>query len=100
MENKYDFTKSTEENYQSSEAAFYGVYRRERSVLDYTYHKHYTKERQLLQDKIIEKFHRTIVYDKRHPQLSCVSPLENWIVFTAGQPFTSPCSAHLSIAIY
>ncbi len=84
VKENYDFTKSTAQNYASTEAKFYGKYQLERSVMDYTYHKHYTKERQLLQDTIIARFHNTIIHDSKNDSLICTTPLENWIVFTAG----------------
>lgn len=79
----YNYSLSTEENYQTDDHAFYGKYKHERSVLDYSYHKHYSKERQLLQDELIDQFLTTYVYDKSSDMV-CSSPLENWIVFTAG----------------
>jgi predicted kinase len=70
----YDWSKSTEENYRSKDGKFYGKYAHLRQTLDYNYHNHYTKQRQQLQDSIIDSF------------LSCVKCSENkhWIVFTAG----------------
>ena len=79
----YDYSKSSEENYQQANAPFVGKYQSQRSQLDYTFHMRYSEERQLLHDKLIDKFHRTKVLDRKH-NLVCESPLENWIVFTAG----------------
>lgn len=79
----YDYTKSSEQNYQNPDASFVGKYQTQRSQLDYTYHLRYSEERQHLHDKLIDRFHRTKVLDHKH-NLVCESPLENWIVFTAG----------------
>jgi hypothetical protein len=84
VRDNYDFNKSSEDNYQSDTPKFYGKYKYERSIMDYTYHKHYSKERQQLQDRIMERFHETKVFDTDNPSIFCSSPLENWIVFTAG----------------
>ena len=88
IKSDYDFNKSTEDNYSIDnpigEHVFVGKYKDYRSKLDYTYHSVYCKERQLLQDKIIEKFLNDVrVFDPQQ-QVYCESPLENWIVFTAG----------------
>ena len=79
----YDYNKSTEENYeaQASEQIFVGKFAKLRSELDYTYHSHYTHERQLLHDRIMNAFLDTIIHDG---EARCNIPLENWLVFTAG----------------
>ena len=79
----YDFSKSSELNYCSENAEFVGKYRDIRSQLDYSYHKYYNVDRQLLHDKLIDRFLRTKVHD-REANMECEVPLENWIVFTAG----------------
>ena len=75
---KYDFNKSTKENYQASrDSKTYGEYTQPyaeiRKTLDINYHGVYTLERQEVQDKMIAE-----VMDKgqceAHP----------WIIFTAG----------------
>ena len=83
ISDKYDYTKSSEENYRCDDAPFVGKYQNIRNRLDYTYHHHYSVERQLLQDNLIELFLKTIVHDHSR-NLICEVPLENWIVFTAG----------------
>ncbi len=63
---------------------FVGKYRTLREKLDYDFHCHYCPTRQLLHDKIIDHFLNNVkVYDSEK-QIYCESPLENWIVFTAG----------------
>lgn len=84
----FNYELSTEDNWafvrESEETPpLVGKYVRERETVDYTYHKHYTPERQLLQDKLMDLFHDTIVYDTDH-NLTCDRPLNNWLVFTAG----------------
>lgn len=83
VQETYDFTKSSEENYRAPEPHFVGKYKKQRLQLDYTYHSYYTIDRQLLHDQIIDLFHQTIVRDDKN-NLVCEAPLENWIVFTAG----------------
>jgi hypothetical protein len=80
----YDFSKSSEDNYSSPQAPFVGKYKAQRSMLDYNYHKHYSEERQLLHDQLIDLFLQTTVTDYRFNDVTCDAPLENWIVFTAG----------------
>lgn len=79
----YDYSKSSEENYCSDNAKEVGKYGHIRNQLDYTYHKHYSEERQLLHDQLIDLFLKTRVRDSEL-NIECEAPLENWIVFTAG----------------
>jgi len=82
----FDYTKSTEQNYKVSDSevpVYVGKYKDQRMLLDYSFHSHYTQERQLLHDMLIDLFHDTVVHDTEH-NLYCDRPLENWIVFTAG----------------
>jgi hypothetical protein len=83
MRADYNYSLSSEENYSSNEKVFVGKYSYERSLLDYTYHHYYIEERQLLHDQIIDMFLRTRVFDSV-TNITCETPLENWIVFTAG----------------
>lgn len=80
---KYDYLKSTEENYCSPNAPFIGKYGSIRQNLDYNYHKHYSVERQEMHDLLIDQFLKTIVRD-RGGVSTCEAPLEPWLVFTAG----------------
>ena len=74
VNNNYNYTKSTEENYSSENAPFVGKYKWERSQLDYSYHKRYSEMRQLMQDSIIDLFLKTIVIDKKN-KVVCDIPL-------------------------
>ena len=75
---------STEDNYQSSSASFFGPYAHLRKTLDYTYHKNYNRERQMLQDAIInETLNRVQVVDATSGEV-CTTPTEPFLVFTAG----------------
>jgi len=92
----YDFLQSTERNYgidcecegdivkcHEKCPALIGKYVKQRELIDYTYHKHYLPERQLLQDDLIAHFLDTAVHDEIN-NLTCDRPLEPWLVFTAG----------------
>ena len=79
----YDYSKTTENNFQTDEIEFVGEFASQRAALDYSYHKHYIPERQLFHDVVMKGFYRTVVMDARTGQL-CDIPTDNWIVFTAG----------------
>lgn len=79
----YNYDLSSESNYCCTDAPFVGKYKHIRSQLDYSYHKRYSVERQLLHDTLIDRFLKTKVHDRKS-NLECEVPLENWIVFTAG----------------
>jgi len=75
---------STEDNYQSSSMFFYGPYAHIRERLDYSYHKNYKRERQMLQDAIInEIMSKAKVVDANSGEV-CTTPTEPFLVFTAG----------------
>jgi predicted kinase len=83
---RYDWSRSTEENYRSdADCQHYGTYATIRKTLDYTYHSVYTKERQLVQNHIIDQFlnHDTL---SEVPTMGtmCTTSTEPWAVFTAG----------------
>jgi len=61
------------------DVGFYGAYAHIRQKLDYTYHRHYKKERQWLHDSIIEDylFHSS-------PSHPFYVPCEPWIILTVG----------------
>jgi predicted kinase len=76
---------SSELNYKASadEQGFYGPFSHIRATLDYSYHEHYTKKRQSLQDSIIsDMLNSAIIRDKDGNV--CTTPTEPWLVFTAG----------------
>jgi len=89
MSSNYDYSLSTEDNYGTfapavtSGNAFVGKFAKFRENLDYEYHKHYCAARQLVQDEIMEQFTKTLIVDSA-AKISCTSPLQNWLVFTAG----------------
>eukprot|EP00301_Raphidiophrys_heterophryoidea_P004075 c11801_g2_i2.p1 GENE.c11801_g2_i2~~c11801_g2_i2.p1 ORF type:complete len:641 (-),score=130.81 c11801_g2_i2:98-2020(-) len=70
----YDFSKPTSENYKTnSSVGFANMFADIRSTRDYTYHTHYTMERQNWQDAVV-----STIAVRNHPQ---VLP---WVVFTCG----------------
>jgi hypothetical protein len=58
---RFSIKRSTNSIYETSEDSFFGPYAHIRSQLDYKYHSNYTKERQWLQDSIIDKLLSEIV---------------------------------------
>ena len=58
---------------------YVGFFAEQRTKLDYTYHRHYIPERQLLQDQVMRKFLRTRIVDG---DVVCSKPTQPWIVFT------------------
>eukprot|EP01060_Flectonema_neradi_P006416 TRINITY_DN14335_c0_g1_i2.p1 TRINITY_DN14335_c0_g1~~TRINITY_DN14335_c0_g1_i2.p1 ORF type:complete len:287 (+),score=25.16 TRINITY_DN14335_c0_g1_i2:47-907(+) len=72
--------RSTAELYRVRHRNFYGKYAGFRRVLDYTYHNNYSRDRQALQDRVIDALigrHVQLLEDNRpspHP----------WLVFSAG----------------
>jgi predicted kinase len=79
----FDVYKSTEENYKSDDMMFYGAYAHLRKTLDYTYHKNYRKDRQILQDAIIgDTLDAPRITD--YSGQVCTTPTEPFLVFTAG----------------
>lgn len=77
----YDYSISTEENYCIDTPIFVGKYAKQRSLLDYTYHKYYSEARQLLHDQLVDLFLHTVVVAGG---VVCECPVEPWLVFTAG----------------
>ena len=80
---RFSVELSAEQNYKNMDRQFYGSYAEIRSTLDYNYHDNYTKQRQLLQDKIISSFIGNILIQDKNGEL-CTTPTEPFIVFTAG----------------
>lgn len=74
---------STEENFRSDDMQFYGPYSHIRKLLDYSYHSNYKKERQWLQDAIINDILKTAELTDINGN-KCTTPTEPWLVFTAG----------------
>ena len=71
----YDYTKSTNDNYNEPDIKqFYGNYTELRKHADYSYHSNYTEERQLWQDRVV----KSVVY-------KTAAQVTPWVVYTAGQ---------------
>mmetsp|Transcript_36464 Transcript_36464/g.65554 ORF Transcript_36464/g.65554 Transcript_36464/m.65554 type:complete len:657 (+) Transcript_36464:36-2006(+) len=73
ISDKYDYRKSTNDNYRADGLKFYGEFAEIRQGLDYSYHVNYTKERQEWQDHAI----RTVI-TRTQPQTA------PWLVYTCG----------------
>jgi Zeta toxin len=74
----YNWSMSSEDNYRETNplaAGYYGRFAHIRARLDYNYHGHYTRSRQVYQDAILECFL------PRSPPAHNGRP---WMVFTAG----------------
>ncbi|CAJ1913409.1 unnamed protein product [Cylindrotheca closterium] len=76
---KFSDVLSTEEYNAVDEPQYFGPYAHIRKQLDYTYHRHYRKERQWLQDSIIED-----ILDHDGDGVECVTPTQPWLIFTVG----------------
>lgn len=91
----YNYNLSTEQNYEmKGEPVFVGKYARQRELLDYSYHLHYTPERQLLHDTLMERYNEVVIEDGEY---TCEIPEENWLVFTAGPVHHSLSRARKSV---
>jgi len=73
----YDPNLSTEENYRSDFLEFIGSYVEARKLLDYSFHKNYVPERQILQDQLMDLFLTTRIYDSKWGRV-CEIPNEKW----------------------
>jgi hypothetical protein len=66
----YSYHKSTEENYASEDMYFYGDFADIRAQLDYSWHRNYTKQRQLFQDQLVRncvrRTYRQVHIDSNH----------------------------------
>jgi len=78
---RFSVLMSTEEfnKEPTDDTTQYGPYAHIRRRLDYDYHVHYKKDRQWLQDSIVED---CLVHEK-DPE-KCETPLEPWLVYTVG----------------
>lgn len=77
----YNYLLSTEANHAQPDAPFVGKYKSLRQLLDYSFHSHYSPQRQLLHDEWIQQFIETKIVDGLNV---CDTPVDNWMVFTAG----------------
>ena len=84
MPSYFSLELSTQENYGVENKEFFGRFAEIRRQLDYDYHGNYSKERQIFQDRIVEKLlDGTTIHDTTNGRV-CKTPTEPWIVFTAG----------------
>jgi len=74
---------SSEENNQSDEKKFYGKFSHIRETLDYSFHSHYTFERQKLHDAIITDMLNEAYICDVDGNIGTIAA-DPWIVFTAG----------------
>jgi hypothetical protein len=74
---------SSEENNKSDESSFYGKFSHIRKTLDYSFHSHYTFERQKLHDAIITDMLNEAYICDIDGNIGTI-PTDPWIVFTAG----------------
>ena len=82
---KYDWKLSTEENYKVDCSHLYGPFKTVRERLDYSFHACYSRERQELQDSIVQFFLQKHDQDKtKFIQCDSNSSGRPWAVFTAG----------------
>jgi predicted kinase len=77
---KFSPIVSTEQYNSDANAGYYGPYAHLRKELDHTYHVNYRKERQWLQDSIIED----MLEVTSEQENICVTPTEPWMLFTVG----------------
>jgi predicted kinase len=80
----YEWSKSTEDNYRSSNADSCGRFKTIREKIDYAYHAKYTCARQFVQDIIIVSMLNETIIDDHETGRSCNAPTEPWVIFTAG----------------
>jgi predicted kinase len=79
---RFSMCTSTADHFQDkTDGKFHGPYAHIRKQLDHTYHGHYQKERQWLQDSIVEEF-----LDNVHRTDICMTPNEPWLIYTVGAP--------------
>jgi hypothetical protein len=76
---RFSIIESTEAHNGVDTKEFYGPYAHLRRELDYTYHTNYRKERQWLQDSIIED-----MLDNVTDNALCIHPTEPWFIYTVG----------------
>lgn len=79
---RFSVLESTAELHKSTDdTTFYGPYAHIRKTLDYSYHNHYRKQRQWLQDSILDD----LLYNVMHSRV-CTTPVEPWLIYTVGAP--------------
>jgi predicted kinase len=70
---------STDQYNSTEHRVYFGPYSHLRKNLDYSYHTNYRKERQWLQDSIIED-----MLDNVTDQELCIHPTDPWLIYTVG----------------
>jgi predicted kinase len=83
----YDWNLSTEENYKVEDGEYlhYGPFKHIRENLDYGFHTYYARERQELQDKIVQYLlQRHVEGSNASTRRGCPRPSSRWVIFTAG----------------
>lgn len=80
---RFDCNLSTEDYHRSNQERLYGRYASIRGQLDYDYHAHYSRSRQMFQDSIIDSMLENTWIEDKYGQ-NCSQPTRPWIVFTAG----------------
>jgi len=81
------FNRSTEDLYRAltdNVGIHYGKYRHIRSNLDYSFHKSYSRERVVFQDRIIESMLDENDSAFAKPGQNCTRKSQSWLIFTAG----------------
>jgi hypothetical protein len=92
---RFSPTKSTEEHFAATgeldENPFYGMHGHIRRLLDYSYHRHYRKERQWLHDAIIEEFllqeessNDEMMSAASNEGSKMILPKEPWLILAVG----------------
>jgi hypothetical protein len=80
---RFDCNLSTEDYHRSNQKKLYGPHASIRGQLDYDYHAHYSRSRQMFHDSIIDSMLDHPWIEDEYGQ-NCSQPTEPWIVFTAG----------------
>ena len=85
VDSRYDWKLSTEENYKVECSHLYGPFKAIRERLDYSFHACYSRERQELQDRIVQILLQTH-YQENTKNTRCdpTSSDSPWAIFTAG----------------
>ena len=82
--NFYDYSNSTTDNHcwnNNDPPSFVGKFAGIRQQMDYSYHKHYSAERQYLHDRLIDE---SLYGTDFNSSSGCEKLEKNWLVFTAG----------------
>jgi predicted kinase len=83
VDSRYDWNWSTEDNYKVEGEELFGPFKNIREQLDYDFHVHYSRERQELQDKILQ-FLLEMNNRNKADSRPCPTSSRPWVIFTAG----------------